>query len=139
VARDNVSVNEMPISPALHVRATRAKDGVRLTWDRPPTAGTQVFYLAFRLPGSGDGCTPFAEGAAGCTFSMPFIGRTGVTTLVDSPLPGRYTYRIGLAAAPVAGDADRGDMMLLSPPISFDVRCTTRKCVRDVARIRGGG
>jgi len=29
--------------------------------------------------------------------------------------------------------------MLLSPPISFDVRCTTRTCVRDVARIRRGG
>jgi hypothetical protein len=139
IARDNVSVNEMPISPDFEVHATRAKDGVRLTWDKPPSADSKVFYLAFRVPGSGDGCSSFTEGAAGCILAMPFIGRTALTKLVDSPLPGRYTWRIGMAAAPVAEDADRGDMMLLSPPVSFDVRCTTKKCVRDVARLRAAG
>jgi hypothetical protein len=137
IARNNATANEIPLSADLSVKATRATDGVRFHWTAPAAGGARVFYLAFRQPASrGSGCTEAVGGAAGCDFSMPFIGRTAITALTDSPLPGRYTYRIGMAAAPVAGNADLGDMVLLSPPITFDVRCTTDKCRRDVRKLR---
>jgi hypothetical protein len=113
-----------PISPALDVRATQTASGVRLSWSRPDTGGSDVLYAVYRVPAAqGDGC---AEPAASslpqmCSLAMPVVARVDATSVDDSPPAGRYVYRVGVLAGWSKQPADAA-LVLLGPPVAVTVR-----------------
>ena len=118
---ENVMV---PVDRAFSVRLR----GRVLTWHAPPSPGVAVFYRVFRerpllpapdptLPPGRDGirCLETAsDRAADCRLEMHVIGTTRATRFVDRPPPGRWVYRVGLAAN-WRDDPAAGDVLVLSP------------------------
>ncbi len=134
LSRNLSTVIESPISSSLTITPVPIADGVSLRWPQPKTSGAKVFYIVYRTQRH-DGCIyPTGSGAKECILDMNFLGQTDLRRLDDTPLPGRYVYRVGMAAAP-SGVAGEGDLMLLSPAAAVRVRCTTIKCERDYIRL----
>jgi hypothetical protein len=124
LAYQEASATGGPISAGLDVRPAPIAGGVRLTWQRPPTGSSDVFYVVYRGPATdGDGCLPPTAASLPqvCNFRMAPLARTGITRLDDTPRPGRYVYRVGVFAS-WSGRPDQGDLMLLSPPVAATVR-----------------
>jgi hypothetical protein len=97
-----------------------------------------VFFVVYRTQ-SGDGCVyPPTDGTQKCVLQMGSIGHTGIRFLEDTPPPGRYAYRVGISAS-WRDDVQNGDVILLSPPVTADIRCTTEKCKRDLVKLRAAG
>jgi hypothetical protein len=70
---------------------------VTLTWRHGKPAGGPVFYRVWRGPTDGLSCLPLA-GARLCNITMPEIGTTSTGRFVDHAPPGRWVYRVALAA-----------------------------------------
>jgi hypothetical protein len=135
LARNLNTIIETPISNGLELTIQHIRDGVRIRWPKPETSSAKVFYIVYRNEG-GDGCNVFPTGGAReCLLQMQPLGQTDIRWLDDTPLPGTYVYRVGMAAAPT-GLPSAADLMLLSPPARATVRCTTAKCRADVKKLR---
>ncbi len=111
----------VPVDGGFDFTATARGEAVRLSWEEPPARGTRLFYKVFRSPTVTDYlCETRNPGADHCTFASEALGATRRTSAVDRPGPGRWTYRVG-AAANWVDDPERGDVFLLSTPVTVTV------------------
>jgi hypothetical protein len=113
-----LGISLLPVSGEFDVSATPTPDGVHVTWKAQPSRGGKVFYHLFRARNDGVGCGGRLNGAADdCRLYMDDIGTTRATEAVDRPPPGRWTYRVGVAANWL-NDAALGDVYVVSRPVS---------------------
>jgi hypothetical protein len=107
----------IPVNVELGVRAVAASGRVTLRWSPLSGSAGPVFYRVWRgAAASGDGFTcPPAPGARNCFVSLPEIGVTHTASYVDRPPPGRWVYRIAVAANWLDNPAF-GDAYLVSEP-----------------------
>jgi hypothetical protein len=113
----------IPVAPGLIPHATVIGNSVSLSWHGEPPRGAAVFYRVLRA-GSVDGgmsCanTP-SDASDDCRLFMDAVGATRVSTYVDRPDPGTWTYRIG-ASANWLDDYAYGDVYVTSPPVTVTV------------------
>lgn len=111
----------LPVRRDLAATADERDGRVRLGWRTPGAGDTSVFFRVLRAPGDGDvSCQARAHATADCILRATVIGTTEQPRWLDRPPPGRYTYRIGLAAN--AHDDPRvGEVLLLGPPLRASV------------------
>jgi hypothetical protein len=114
-----VPVNAFPLA------ASHADGRVRLRWRPPQSSHARVFYRVLRSdpaegkPGAlqavrnGLDCSSVDDLPAGCAVYSDIIGTTRATLFSDRPPPGRWTYRIALAAN-FADSENTGDVLLVS-------------------------
>jgi hypothetical protein len=113
-----LSADAMPIptNVDLGLRATPGAGRVTLRWRPQSASGSPVFYRVWRGAAGSDGFTcPPAPGARNCFVSLPEIGVTHTASYVDRPPPGRWVYRIAVAANWLDNPAF-GDVYLVSAP-----------------------
>lgn len=126
----------LPIGSGFRVEASSTLAGQRLAWAEPRTASTRVFYRVFRsrafetlpdptAPSAREGLRCLtreaAPGATDCSLLMTLIGTTRNTSWLDRPPPGKWTYRVGVAANWI-DDTNFGDVLMLSSPVTVSVR-----------------
>jgi hypothetical protein len=110
----------VPANIDLHV-AARVRDGkVTLTWPVARPLGGPVFYRVWRGPTDGFTCPPYT-GARLCNITMPEVGTTSTGRFVDRAPPGRWVYRVALAANWL-DDPQYGDPYLVGRPTVVTVR-----------------
>ncbi len=126
----------LPLTGEVRVRvAPDAGGGQRIAWTSPSAERTRVFFRVFRsritapasqgdpsLPYAHQGlrCLPPSFGPTDCRIEMDLIGTTRAHEWRDVPKPGRWTYRVGLAANWI-DDPSFGDTLMLSPPADVTV------------------
>jgi hypothetical protein len=121
----------LPVNGGFHVDVERSGANAAVSWrPQPSAAGVRTFYRVFRSPplvaNPPTGPPPEREGircldasaddyagAADCRLEMTPVGETRSTRFVDTPPPGRWIYRVGLAAN-WRGDPRAGDVLLIS-------------------------
>ena len=108
----------IPTNIDLGVTAQGAGGGVTLRWKATDAAGGPVFYRIWRGPAArGDGLTcPVLRLARYCIVGLPEVGVTRGTTFSDNPGPGRWVYRVTVAANWL-NDPAYGDIYLVSTPV----------------------
>lgn len=110
----------LPVASDFEVRARRQAGGFRLDWRAPPTGASEVFYRVYRAREDGDVvCSPVAGATSDCRLTAGLLGTTRATSFADDPPPGRWSYRVGLAAN-WRDDVRLGDTLLLSRPVVVD-------------------
>src|SRR5207253_3011021 len=129
----------LPVDGSFRVSATRSGGKELLEWTVPGGAAA-TFYRVFRSPPlqpdpytratpparEGIQCLApkvarnVAGGAADCKLVMRVVATANGNQYVDRPPPGRWTYRIGLAANWL-NDVSFGDVLLLSTPATVTV------------------
>jgi hypothetical protein len=111
------------VDHSLRLSAKRDGGRVVLRWTISQPLGTRVFYRVWRTdaPDGGAACTAVANGADDCELTMTDLGARRAGRFVDSPGPGRWTYRLGLAANWL-DDPTYGDVYSVGPPIVVRVR-----------------
>jgi hypothetical protein len=134
--KNDAQHTSIPVSGAFDLSAKTAAGGATLAWSAPYTGSVGVFYTVLRsrprFPDptnpdertvvDGVACRPRVGGAAqDCHLYMRRLGATKAHGWVDQPPPGRWTYRIGLTANWL-NDPTRGDMLLVSSPVTVTVR-----------------
>jgi hypothetical protein len=127
----------VPVAPSLDLRATGEPNGVLLAWKGGQPAAGKVFFHVFRSPL----CTPTAAQpdvcisrpidlvCAGvpasapndCTLASESRGTTRKGAWLDRPGPGKWVYRVGVAANWL-DDPQFGDVQELSDPVTVAVR-----------------
>jgi hypothetical protein len=110
---------EAPVASLLDVSASAADGSVRVSWRRPDSGHSRVWFEVFRAA-KGDGCTYYPVGARECLLDMPKIATTQSDSLVDRPGRGRWWYRVAMVADPDSA-APKGDLMLMSPAVQVSV------------------
>ncbi len=112
----------LPVTAKVAPRLTPGNGAVRLSWRAWPERTADVFYRVLRTagPNGGVACGGVAKGANQCNLYMDTVGSTKRTSFVDRPGPGRWTYRIGVAANWL-DDPAFGDVTLLSTPVTATV------------------
>jgi hypothetical protein len=103
------------------VQATRTGNAVRLSWHglKPGTARTFFHVLRSNQADGSLVCAGrIANAADNCVLFAPSIATTRGTTFVDHPGPGRWTYRIGVAANWV-DDPTLGDIYVVTRPTTL--------------------
>lgn len=127
----------VPIQADLQLRAAPSeRGGFEVSWRRQSVGSARPFYTVYRSPyefripkGSPEDfplvregllCERRRGGANKCSIEMDQLAATRETVLFDSPGPGRWTYRVGIAANWV-DDAELGDTLILSRPVSVHV------------------
>jgi hypothetical protein len=102
----------------LGLRAAVSGGQVVLTWR--PSGG---FYRVWRGPAAqGDGFTcPPAPGARRCVVGLPEAGVTQTPRFAERPPPGRWVYRVAVAANWL-DDPHYGDIYFVTMPIEVPVR-----------------
>ena len=120
----------VPIGENFGLRATAsaAGGGIDLTWrPRRSSGSTRTFYTLYRslaefqIPkGSPEDCESRHGGADKCSIEMDQFATTREEFWHDVPPPGRWTYRVGIAANWV-DDEGRGDTLLLSDPLTVTI------------------
>jgi hypothetical protein len=133
--RNDAQHTLVPVSGAFHPTATNRKGAVSLAWKAPYHGRVGVFYVVLRSPKKmadptnpkerkvkdGVVCRDQRSGAAqDCHLYMSRIKATKDLQWVDHPPPGRWSYRIGLAANWL-NDPKRGDVLLISEPVRAEV------------------
>jgi hypothetical protein len=112
-AADEVLV---PIDKSFQLQATVRPGTVGLRWPARKPPGTAVFYDVFGSranAGGGISCDA-KRGATNCALRMRLLATTSLPVFdVIGLTPGRWTYRVGIAAN-AAGGTTGGDMMVLS-------------------------
>ena len=111
----------VPVNGTVSVSSAHGK--VRLAWDSMKPRSARAFYhvlrakgpkadvaCAGRLNGSSDNCVLYAQS----------IATTRATTFTDRPGPGRWIYRIGVAANWV-DDPTLGDVYVVTKPATVTV------------------
>lgn len=95
---------------------------VLLRWSSQDAFGGRVFYRVWRArdtPSDGVSCTP-TPGAPTCQITMKEIGVTMSPSYADKPPPGRWVYRIAVAANWL-DSPEQGDPYLVSAPLHVRV------------------
>jgi Dolichyl-phosphate-mannose-protein mannosyltransferase len=133
--RNDAQHTLVPVSDSLNPTATNRRGAVSLSWKAPYDGPVGVFYVVLRSPHEfpdptnpdertvqdGVVCRKQRSGAAkDCHLYMRRIKATKDLHFVDHPPRGRWTYRIGLAANWL-NDPTRGDVLLVSEPLTVDV------------------
>ncbi len=109
--RDNLY---LPVEHDFRLRGEPTKDGYSISWRRPETAATKVFYRIYRSRAGADAsCERVPNATTECVLETQAIATTRALEFSDSPVPGRYTYRVGMAADR-RDDPRTGDVLLLS-------------------------
>lgn len=114
----------VPISSAVRVSAAADGDVVHLRWRAPTPRAATVFYRVFRVqsPAGGVLCGGRLRNSSdNCQLYSDAVGSTRATTFNDRPGSGSWSYRIGVAANWL-NDRSLGDVYVLSPPVSVEVR-----------------
>ena len=89
-------------------------NAVVLGWNAQHPAGGPVFYHVFRGPAdAADYQCDAKTYVQRCYLSLTDLGPTRATTFVDRPAPGRWAYRIGVAANWL-DDTNQGDVYVIS-------------------------
>jgi hypothetical protein len=128
----------VPIGESFGLRATpsAAGGGIDLTWRPRRSGSTRTFYALYRslaefpipkgspedfpLVREGLLCESRRGGADKCSIEMDQFAATREEFWHDVPPPGRWTYRVGIAANWV-DDEGRGDTLLLSGPLTVTI------------------
>ena len=103
------------------VQATRSGNTVRLSWGGLKPSTARSFYHVLRATGSKPdvACAGRVNNSAdNCILYSESIATTRGTTFVDRPGPGRWTYRIGVAANWV-DDPTLGDIYVVTKPTTL--------------------
>jgi hypothetical protein len=108
--------NFVPISKELTVTPTRRGNAVVLRWSRTDAKGLRTRFRILRSPASQD-CDP--SDRRKCVLSMKDLGWTRRTAWQVKGPPGRWTFRVALAADWL--DDPSAGMILLSPPVDVTV------------------
>jgi Dolichyl-phosphate-mannose-protein mannosyltransferase len=131
--RNDAQHTLVPVTDSLHLTGTNDKRTVRLSWKAPYHGPVGVFYVVLRSPHrfpdptnpeerkvkDGVVCREQRSGAAkDCHLYMRRLEATKELRSVDHPPPGRWAYRIGLAANWL-DDPTRGDVLLVSKPVTL--------------------
>jgi len=113
----------IPVDATLRPRAAADGRHVALTWPFGEGGGASVFYAVFRSRGRGSSGVPCLQhpGAADCYLRMDRIATVRRAGYVDRVRPGRWTYRVGVAANWI-DDTRGGDVLAVSPPRDVTVR-----------------
>jgi hypothetical protein len=128
----------VPVDNDFSVRANPSRGGEAVSWKAPRAPGARVYYRVFRsrpgapapdptLPPARDGIRCLAghtsgyAGAADCRLEMTVLKTVRERKLLDHPPPGRWVYRVGLAAN-WRDDPTGGDVLLLSRAVRVLVR-----------------
>ena len=120
---------------SFHLRVSGTGGRQVLTWDEPYSGSTKVFYTVLRVrpvttdPDNNDrrivqglSCKDRQHGAPlNCDLVMDHLSTTTGLRYVDRPPPGRWTYRVGMTANWL-NDTSLGDVMIVSDPVTIDVR-----------------
>ncbi len=116
----------LPIDSTWQPSVEGVEGGLQLRWPASHARGGNVFYVVYRSPVSyrfysndkvvnqGLMCTP-TSGATRCSIEMDEVARERDTVVIDRPGPGRWTYRIGVAANWL-DDPEQGDVLVISGP-----------------------
>ena len=111
------ALTPIPADVDLGTTARTANGLVTLSWREQRPAGGSVFYRVWRAPqtpGNGVTCSP-TRGAPLCTLTATDLGTTPRSTFTDRPPPGRWAYRVAVAANWL-DDPAYGDPYLASTP-----------------------
>jgi hypothetical protein len=93
---------------------------VDLRWKDASEGSTRVFYRVLRTKGPTDvACLP-SSGTTNCYFSGKPLRTVRGTSVVDDPPPGKWTYRITVAANWL-DDPKMGDTFVVSAPVTVTV------------------
>ncbi len=125
----------VPVSDAFRLRGNNSNGVAALEWQPPYHSSVGVFYVVLRSPRKfpdptnpeerkvkeGVSCHHRISGASkDCHLYMRRIRATRELNYVDRPPKGVWTYRIGLAANWL-DDPTRGDVLLVSPPVTLSL------------------
>jgi hypothetical protein len=114
----------LPVSSQVALQAAVDSGGaVKLSWRSQSGRPAGVFYRLLRTNSSnGDvGCAGKPSHAADdCRLYTDTLTSTRATSYVDSPGPGTWTYRLGVAANWL-NDVNYGDVTVVSPPVTVTV------------------
>ena len=123
----------VPVSDAFRLTGAEASGRVSLRWRAPYDGSVATFYVVLRSPRKfpdptnpdkrivkeGVSCRERISGASkDCHLFMRRLATTRAPTFTDRPPKGKWTYRIGLAANWL-NDPARGDVLLVSPPVTL--------------------
>lgn len=107
------------VDPSLRPSVTVAGQRVHLSWRPSQPAAARVFYRIWRsgAPTGGATCTPIPHGVDDCELAMDDLGAPASASFTDAPGPGRWTYRLVLAANWL-DSALYGDVVAVGPPVT---------------------
>ena len=131
--KNDAEHTSVPVGGGLDLTARASGGGVRLSWHAPYGGGVRVFYAVLRSrpeypdPSNpedrtvvqGVACRPRpAHAAQDCHLFMTRIASVRTTAFVDRPPPGRWSYRVAIAAN-WKDDPRGGDLLLVSKPVTL--------------------
>jgi hypothetical protein len=125
----------VPVSQDFDLRSVGQPGTVLLQWELPKGAA-RAFSVVFRSPAefripkgspeefpivrNGLRCDRPSGAASHCFIEMTQIAAIRGTGFAETPVPGRWTYRVGVAANWI-DDEQAGDLMMISPPVTIRV------------------
>jgi hypothetical protein len=112
---------ETPIPVSGSVAASPANGSVRLTWRGMKPGTARAFYHVLRAKGANPDvfCAGRLNGSSdNCVLVTRSVATTRGTTFTDHPGPGRWIYRIGVAANWV-DDPKLGDIYVVTKPTAL--------------------
>jgi hypothetical protein len=134
--KNDAQHTSIPVSGGLRLSARPAGGRTTLSWTAPYHGSVGVFYTVLRSKPKypdptnpdkrtvleGVACRPRLHGSSqDCHLFMRRVGATKTQRWTDRPPPGRWTYRVALSANWL-NDPTRGDMLLVSKPVTLAVR-----------------
>ncbi len=130
--KNDAEHTSIPVGGGLRLSARQSAGRTALTWTAPYGGRVGVFYVVLRsrpefpdptnpedrTAHEGVACRPRLHGSSqDCHLFMRRVASTKALGWTDHPPPGRWTYRVGLAANWL-DDPARGDMLLVSRPVT---------------------
>ncbi len=116
-----VRAPDTPVPVGGTVSVSAANGGVRLAWREMKPSTARAFYHVLRAKGTNPdvACAGRLNGSSdNCVLYTQSIATTRATTFTDHPGPGRWTYRIGVAANWV-DDPKLGDIYVVTKPTTL--------------------
>jgi dolichyl-phosphate-mannose-protein mannosyltransferase len=125
--KNDAQHTSIPVGGGLRLSASPTAGRTTLTWTSPYHGPVSVYYAVLRSRAEypedrtvveGVACRPRLNSSSqDCHLFMNRVGATTTQRWVDRPPPGRWTYRVALAANWL-DDPARGDMLLVSRPVT---------------------
>jgi hypothetical protein len=125
----------VPVSKEFDLRSVGQQGTVLLQW-KVPKGAANAFSVVFRSPAefripkgspgnfplvrNGIRCDKPSGAASHCFIEMTQIAALRGNGFAETPAPGRWTYRVGVAANWI-DDEQAGDVMMISPPVTIRV------------------
>ncbi len=134
--KNDAQHTSIPVGGGLGLAASAADGRTTLSWRAPYDGPVGVYYAVLRARPSypdpsnpeqrtvseGVACRPRRHGASqDCHLFMRQVGATKELRFVDQPPAGRWTYRVAIGANWL-NDPARGDLLLVSKPVTLTVR-----------------